>query len=59
MAEGREQLLLEELTSVSWGIILTETWRKEAEEIWRSSGHVFAGAGGTAGKCGVAIIIHR
>ena len=60
MTEEREQLLLEELQTIEWDIILlNETWRPAKEEIWSTSGHLFLGAGGTAHKSGVAIILNR
>ena len=60
MTEVREQLLFAELESVHWDIvILNETWRESKSEIWTSSGHLFLGAGGLPGSCGVAVLLHN
>jgi hypothetical protein len=60
MTDTREEQLFEELTLIDWDVLLlNETWRSCKEEIWQKSGHLFLGAGGTAHKSGVAILVHK
>ena len=61
MAEDRLTLLLEEVETFSWDILLlTETWREEEEESFiTENGNHFLGAGGSRGSIGVAIILHK
>ena len=60
MSDGREMDLLETIDDNDWDVIfLSETWRKEKEEIWKTTkGHLFLGAGWEKGHIGVAIMIH-
>ena len=60
MSDGREMELLETIDDNDWDVIfLSETWRKEKEEIWKTmKGHLFLGAGWEKGHRGVAIMIH-
>ena len=57
----REIELLETLDDIEWDILLmSETWRKTKQEIWKTErGHLFLGSGWDAGHKGVAILIHR
>ena len=59
--EAREDELFAELAITDWDIVLlSETWRGAKEEVWKTSeGHLFIGSGGTLGRRGVAVIIHR
>ena len=59
--KGREKELLEELTMRDWDVVcLNETWRRDKEELWKSSkGHLFLGSGWKNGGRGVAVIIHK
>ena len=59
--DARLEELTEEANAVSWDVILVnETWREEAEELVEpESGHIWMGSGGTKGKHGVGILLHR
>lgn len=58
--EDRENELFAEAELLQWDLMmLSETWRKTKEEVWRSSaGHLFLGAGCPDGRRGVAIVVH-
>ena len=60
-AETREDELIEELKCFDWDfVLLSETWRPSLSERWHTEeGHMFCGSGGSDGKNGVAIMIHR
>ena len=57
----REVELFEEIELFSWEVLcLNETWRGTQKELWTSQqGHLFGGSGGTPGRSGTAIILHR
>ena len=57
----RECELLETLDDNVWDILLlTETWRKSKEEVWKTAkGHLFMGSGWEGERKGVAILLHR
>ena len=41
-------------------LLVTETRRKEKEELWKTpDGHMFMGSGWQGGRRGVAVILHR
>ena len=56
-----DELLIELRELEKWDfVLLNETWREKAEEmIELDDGHLFIGAGGTPGRSGVAVILHR
>ena len=58
---AREDELLAELENFDWDIVcLSETWRSERQERWKTEeGHIFCGSGGAEGSKGVAILLHR
>ena len=59
--DAREGELLAELEDLDWDIVfLSETWRSERQERWKTEeGHIFCGSGGTEGSKGVALLLHR
>ena len=59
--QDRENEFSEELELFEWDIFcLSETWQGERREFWTSqAGHSFGVSGGTAGRNGTGIILHR
>eukprot|EP00973_Karenia_brevis_P054422 7562530-Karenia_brevis.AAC.1 len=60
-SDERLEELLAELEMTQWDVVLlNETWRGANEEFdTLESGHLWLGSGGTAGKHGVGILLHR
>ena len=58
--ERLEELLIE-VDQVEWDVVLvSETWREEVEEYdTLESKHIWFGSGGTRGKHGVGILVHK
>eukprot|EP00973_Karenia_brevis_P049144 6815856-Karenia_brevis.AAC.1 len=58
--DNRLELLLAELRGVDWDIlVLTETWRKDKQEIFETKhGHTWCGSGGTRGQNGVGFLVN-
>ena len=59
-SENQFSLILAELGKVHWDIlVLSETWRHEAQEVFVIVGnHTYFGSGGVPGKRGVGILVH-
>eukprot|EP00973_Karenia_brevis_P070631 9819736-Karenia_brevis.AAC.1 len=55
------QELLTELTDIKWdAVLVNETWREEAREMWQTAGgHTFIASGWQGNSRGVAILLHR
>ena len=53
--------LLEELRGEEWGVLLlSETWRTQREELWKTEvGHLFAASGHDSGRRGVGILLNK
>jgi hypothetical protein len=58
--EERIQWLLKEVGDLSWDlIVLTETWRAERVEVWRTEhGHTWLGSGGCDRQRGIGFLLH-
>ena len=61
LSDDQELELIETFNDLDCDVLLiTETWRKEKEEIWKTpDGHMFLGSGWQGGHRGVAILLHR
>ena len=59
--EHRENGFFQELKDTRWDFVfLNGTWREKKEELWKNAdGHRFLGSGGTHGRNGVAILMHK
>ena len=57
----RLEQLKEDMGSHHWDIItFTETWREETNEVFTTeNGHIWLGSGGTKGRNGVGILLHK
>ena len=57
---ARVERLLKEIGDRRWDlIVLTETWRAERVEVWRTDdGHTWLGSGGTKRQRGVGFLLH-
>ena len=61
MSDVRLDLLLTELSDISWDVVvITETWREATREYFvLACGHSFYGSGGTRGACGVGVLVNK